>query len=131
MPITTPKVNLRELLAAPRLPIIGFPLLAITLKNTAFADGIFLRWWRRRESPGLRACKRESASATAVTEVELLSLSRARFDQIAGNHKRLGVTLIHEVACVLASRLRQTNDELLLVEGLWLLMLFGIYGMPP
>ena len=69
-------------------------------------------WWRRRESPGLRACKRESASATAVTEVELLSLSRVRFDQIAGNHKRLGVTLINEVACVLASRLRQTNDEL-------------------
>jgi SulP family sulfate permease len=57
-------------------------------------------------------------SATAVTEVELFSLSRVRFDQIAENHRRLGVTLITEIARVLASRLRQTNDELRLVESL-------------
>jgi SulP family sulfate permease len=57
-------------------------------------------------------------SATAVTEVELLSLSRVRFDQIAENHKRLGVTLMTEIARVLASRLRQTNDELRLIESL-------------
>ena len=57
-------------------------------------------------------------SATAVTEVELFSLSRARFDQLAENHKRLGVTLITEIARVLASRLRQTNDELRLIESL-------------
>jgi SulP family sulfate permease len=57
-------------------------------------------------------------SATAVTEVELFSLSRFRFDQIAENHRRLGVTLITEIARVLASRLRQTNDELRLIESL-------------
>ena len=57
-------------------------------------------------------------SATAVTDVDLFSLSRARFDQLAENHRRLGVTLITEIARVLASRLRQTNDELRLIESL-------------
>ena len=56
-------------------------------------------------------------SATAVTDVELLSLSRARFDQLAENHKRLGITLITEIARVLASRLRQTSDELRVLES--------------
>ncbi len=56
-------------------------------------------------------------TATAVTDVELLSLSRARFDQLAENHKRLGITLITEIARVLASRLRQTSDELRVLES--------------
>ncbi len=56
-------------------------------------------------------------SATAVTEVELLSLSRFRFDQLAENHRRLGVTLITEIARVLASRLRQTSKELRVLES--------------
>jgi SulP family sulfate permease len=57
-------------------------------------------------------------SATAVTAVELFSLSRVHFDQLVANHKLLGVTLITEIARVLASRLRQTNDELRLIESL-------------
>ena len=57
-------------------------------------------------------------SATAVTAVELFSLSRVRFDELATNHKLLGVTLITEIARVLASRLRQTNDELRLIQSL-------------
>jgi CRP-like cAMP-binding protein len=52
-----------------------------------------------------------------VTEVELLSLSRFRFDQLAENHRRLGVTLITEIARVLASRLRQTSKELRVLES--------------
>ena len=56
-------------------------------------------------------------TATAVTAVELLSLSRVRFDQLAENHKRLGITLITEIARVLASRLRQTSDELRVLES--------------
>ena len=40
-------------------------------KNTALAGGIFLKWWRRRESPGLRACKRESAGAASSSLGEI------------------------------------------------------------
>ncbi len=56
-------------------------------------------------------------SATAVTDVELLSLSRSRFDQLADNHKRLSITLMTEIARVLASRLRQTSNELRVLES--------------
>ena len=56
-------------------------------------------------------------SATAVSHVELLALSRAQFDQLAENHKRLGVVLITEIARVLAARLRQTGDELRVLES--------------
>ena len=58
-----------------------------------------------------------SDSATAITEVELLVLSRSRLDQLADHHKRIGVTLMTEIARVLASRLRQSNDELRVLES--------------
>ncbi|MCE2871315.1 MAG: cyclic nucleotide-binding domain-containing protein [Oxalobacteraceae bacterium] len=56
-------------------------------------------------------------TATAITDVELLVLSRSGLDQLADNHKRLGVTLMTEIARVLASRLRQSNDELRVLES--------------
>jgi SulP family sulfate permease len=56
-------------------------------------------------------------SATAITDVELLALSRSRLDQLADHHKRLGVNLMTEIARVLASRLRQSNDELRVLES--------------
>ena len=56
-------------------------------------------------------------TATAITDVELLVLSRSGLDQLVDNHKRLGVTLMTEIARVLASRLRQSNDELRVLES--------------
>ena len=56
-------------------------------------------------------------SATAITDVDVLVLSRSRLDQLADHHKRLGVTLMTEIARVLASRLRQSNDELRVLES--------------
>ncbi len=56
-------------------------------------------------------------TATAITDIELLVLSRSGLDQLVDNHKRLGVTLMTEIARVLASRLRQSNDELRVLES--------------
>jgi hypothetical protein len=36
---------------------------------------------------------------------------------LADHHKRLGVSLMTEIARVLASRLRQSNDELRVLES--------------
>lgn len=51
-------------------------------------------------------------SALAVTEAELLILSRADFDALAENHRRLASLFILSIAKVLAGRLRQANNEL-------------------
>lgn len=51
-------------------------------------------------------------SGFAVTEVELLVLSREKFHDLAENHRRLASLFVIEIAKVLASRLRQTHDEL-------------------
>jgi SulP family sulfate permease len=56
-------------------------------------------------------------SATAITDVDVLVLSRSRLDELADHHKRLGVSLMTEIARVLASRLRQSNDELRVLES--------------
>jgi hypothetical protein len=56
-------------------------------------------------------------SATAITDVEVLVLSRSGLAQLADHHKRLGVSLMTEIARVLASRLRQSNDELRVLES--------------
>ena len=56
-------------------------------------------------------------SATAITDVDVLVLSRSRLDQLSDHHKRLGVSLMTEIARVLASRLRQSNDELRVLES--------------
>jgi hypothetical protein len=53
-----------------------FSALRSPQKNTALTGGIFLRWWRRRESPGLRACKRESAHRHAACGVNSLFAPR-------------------------------------------------------
>lgn len=51
--------------------------------------------------------------AVAVTEVEVLVLSREKFDQLVDNHRRLGSLFMMAIAHVLASRLRQTSNELI------------------
>jgi SulP family sulfate permease len=53
-----------------------------------------------------------SANAVAERETELFVLSRARFDQLADDHKRLGIAVLDGVARALALRLRRTNREL-------------------
>lgn len=53
-----------------------------------------------------------SADAIAFTDVDLFVLSRARFDTLAGEHKRLAMQLFEGVARTLAIRLRHTNREL-------------------
>jgi SulP family sulfate permease len=51
-------------------------------------------------------------SALAITETELLVLSRDNFNVLAENHRRLASIFILAIAKVLASRLRQANNEL-------------------
>jgi biotin carboxylase len=50
--------------------------------------------------------------AVAITEVEVMVLARQKFDQLAENHRRLGALFMIKIAHVLASRLRQTSEEL-------------------
>jgi len=50
--------------------------------------------------------------AVAVTDVEVMVLTREKFDLLADNHRRLGSLFMLEIARVLASRLRQTSNEL-------------------
>jgi SulP family sulfate permease len=53
-----------------------------------------------------------SAVAVAARETELFVLSRARFDQLAGEHRRLGMAVLDGIARALALRLRRTDQEL-------------------
>ncbi|HTK95813.1 MAG TPA: cyclic nucleotide-binding domain-containing protein, partial [Terriglobales bacterium] len=53
-----------------------------------------------------------SADAVASGETDVFVLSRARFDQIAGEHKKLGMTLLESLAKALAMRLRHTDREI-------------------
>lgn len=53
-----------------------------------------------------------SADAIAFTDVELYELSRARFDTLAGEHKKLAQQLLEGLARTLAIRLRRVNREL-------------------
>ena len=53
-----------------------------------------------------------SADAIAFTDVELLVLSRARFDAIAGDHKKLAIQLLEGLARTIAMRLRRADKEL-------------------
>jgi SulP family sulfate permease len=57
-----------------------------------------------------------SADALASTDVELYALSRARFDSLTGEHKRLALNLMEGLARVLAHRLRHTNREVRALE---------------
>lgn len=57
-----------------------------------------------------------SADAIASTDVDLYVLSRARFDSISGEHKRLALNLMEGLARVLAHRLRHTNREVRALE---------------
>lgn len=57
-----------------------------------------------------------SADALASTDVELYVLSRARFDGLTGEHKRLALNLMEGLARVLAHRLRHTNREVRALE---------------
>ncbi len=53
-----------------------------------------------------------SAVAVAARETELFVLSRAKFDQLAGEHRRLGMAVLDGIARALALRLRRTDQEL-------------------
>jgi sulfate permease, SulP family len=53
-----------------------------------------------------------SASAVASADVELFVLSRARFDALAEEHRRLASNLLEGLARTLAIRLRYTTTEL-------------------
>ncbi|MGA3401850.1 MAG: SulP family inorganic anion transporter [Acetobacteraceae bacterium] len=53
-----------------------------------------------------------SAVAVAERETELFVLSRARFDQLVAEHRRLGIAVLDGIARVLALRLRRTDQEL-------------------
>jgi SulP family sulfate permease len=53
-----------------------------------------------------------SADAIAFTDVELLVLSRERFDTLASDHKKLAIQLLEGIARTVAIRLRRANTEL-------------------
>ncbi len=53
-----------------------------------------------------------SAEAIAYTDVDLYVLSRARFDTLAEEHKKLATDFVTSIARVLAVRLRYANKEL-------------------
>lgn len=53
-----------------------------------------------------------SADALAATDTDLFALSRARFDTLAEEHKKLATGLVLGIARVLAVRLRYANAEL-------------------
>jgi SulP family sulfate permease len=53
-----------------------------------------------------------SADAVAWTDTDLFALSRARFDALAEDHKRLGMNLLEGIARALSLRLRRANTEL-------------------
>lgn len=55
---------------------------------------------------------RRSADAVAFNDTEVFVLSRARFDQLAQEHKKLAVNLLESLAKVLAMRLRHTDREI-------------------
>ncbi len=55
---------------------------------------------------------RRSADAVSVGETEVFMLSRARFDALALEHKKLAVNLLESLARALASRLRHTDREI-------------------
>ncbi len=53
-----------------------------------------------------------SADAIAMSDGELYVLSRHRFDELAGDHKRLTIQLLEGIARSMANRLRRANVEL-------------------
>jgi SulP family sulfate permease len=58
-----------------------------------------------------------SADAIASGDTELYVLPRARFDELASEHKRLAINLLEGLARTLAVRLRYTNTELRLLQA--------------
>jgi sulfate permease, SulP family len=57
-----------------------------------------------------------SADAVAVSATEVFVLSRARFDQLAVEHKRLAADLLEGLAKALAMRLRHTDREIYVLQ---------------
>lgn len=56
--------------------------------------------------------KVRSADAIAFSNTDLFVLSRQRFDEVTGGHKRLAIQLLRSIARVLAIRLRYANAKL-------------------
>lgn len=61
--------------------------------------------------------ERRSADAVAFSDVDLFSLSRARFDAFAEGHRKTSSQLLEAIARALAIRLRYTNAELRSLEA--------------
>jgi CRP/FNR family cyclic AMP-dependent transcriptional regulator len=54
---------------------------------------------------------RRSATATALEDCELLSLSRKDFDEMITGYPRIGVAILRGVGKMLAERLRNTSGR--------------------
>lgn len=62
---------------------------------------------------------KRSATVTALTECELLVLSRPKFLDLCGSHSDIGWNLALEMAAIVSGRLRKANeDSLILFEAL-------------
>jgi SulP family sulfate permease len=55
---------------------------------------------------------KRSADAVAFSDADVFVLSRARFDELAKDHKKLAVNLLESLAKALAMRLRHTDREI-------------------
>lgn len=62
---------------------------------------------------GLLSDLERSATITTETECEILELSRADFERLVASDPELGYRLVHNIALVLAERLRRTDLDVL------------------
>jgi SulP family sulfate permease len=58
----------------------------------------------------------KSADAVTDRETDLYIISRKKFDEFAEEHKRASIQLLEGIASTLATRLRQTNAEILALD---------------
>lgn len=59
---------------------------------------------------------KRSADALAFTDTDVFVLSRARFDDLSEEHKKIAIKLLEGIATSLALRLRNSNAELLALK---------------
>lgn len=54
---------------------------------------------------------RRSATADAVEDCDILSLSRPKFDAMVKENPNIGIVILREIGCILAKRLRSTSGR--------------------